>query len=153
MGIEIERKYLLRDSSWREAVGRTTRIRQGYLCTDTGLSVRVRTRDEQAFLTVKGSRMGIARAEYEYLIPFADAVEMLAMSICMVYKRRHEVVHAGHTWEIDEFEGPDAPLIVAELELKTADERFDIPTWLGDEVSENPAHSNSALGQKPYSRW
>jgi adenylate cyclase len=153
MAVEIERKFLVRDESWRASVSRTTRIKQGYLCTDTGRSVRVRTRDDEAWLTIKGSRHGIARSEFEYSVPMSDALEMLDMTVATLEKLRHEVPHGNHVWEVDEFDGPNAPLVVAEVELGSEDEAFERPGWLGQEVSDNPAYSNSELAQKPYSAW
>jgi adenylate cyclase len=153
MGIEIERKFLLRDDTWRQAVVRTTRIRQGYLCTESGRTVRVRTRDAEAYLTIKGARQGIARAEYEYPVPMADALEMLKLAVGTVDKLRHEVAFGGKLWEIDEFEGVNAPLYVAELELDAVDEPFERPAWLGEEVSHKPEYSSSTLALRPYSTW
>jgi adenylate cyclase len=154
MPIEIERKFLVNDASWKQAVVRSTRIKQGYLCTESGRTVRVRTRDEEAWLNIKGSRKGISRAEFEYAIPMVDALEMLEMSVgTVVDKVRHEVAHAGRVWEVDVFEGLNAPLIVAELELENEAEVFEHPGWLGEDVSEVAAYSNSALAHKPYSRW
>jgi adenylate cyclase len=154
MPMEIERKFLVASDSWQQSVVKSTPIKQGYLCTESGRTVRVRTRDEEAWLTVKGSRKGISRAEYEYAIPMSDALEMLEMSVgTVIDKVRHEVAHAGRTWEVDVFEGPNAPLIVAELELENETDDFEHPVWLGEEVSEDAAYSNSALAHKPYSRW
>jgi adenylate cyclase len=153
MAIEIERKFLVRDDGWKASVVRTTRIRQGYLCEDRGTTLRVRTRDDVGYLTVKGERSGLARPEFEYEIPLNDAVEMLKLAVATVDKFRHEVEHEGKTWEVDVFEGPNAPLVVAELELSSDDEKFESPQWLGEEVSENPAYSNSRLAQRPYSQW
>ncbi|KMY86043.1 hypothetical protein BUMB_04613c [Candidatus Paraburkholderia calva] len=153
MSIEIERKFLVRDDSWREGIVRTTPIRQGYLCTETGRSVRVRMRDDEAWLTVKGSLRGFARPEYEYSVPLRDGLEMLEMTVATLDKRRHEVPHGAHVWEVDEFDGPNALLIVAEVELSAIDEAFEHPPWLGEDESENSAYSNSALAQHPYSTW
>jgi adenylate cyclase len=153
MAVEIERKFLVCDESWRAAVSRTTRIKQGYLSTDKGRSVRVRTRGDEAWITIKGSRSGFARAEFEYPVPMSDALEMLEMTIATLEKLRHEVPHGAHVWEVDEFDGPNAPLIVAEVELGAEDEAFERPAWLGQEVSDNPAYSNSELAQKPFSSW
>jgi adenylate cyclase len=153
MAVEIERKFLVSDESWRAVVSRTTRIKQGYLCTEPGRSVRVRIRDDEAWITVKGSRRGIARAEFENPVPISDALEMLEMTVAAVEKRRHQVSHGGHVWEIDEFDGLNAPLIVAEVELAAIDEAFEHPSWLGQDVSDDPAYSNSELAQKPFSTW
>jgi adenylate cyclase len=154
VSVEIERKFLVKDHSWKQSVVRSTRIKQGYLCTDSGRTVRVRTRDDEAWLTVKGARKGISRAEFEYTIPMSDALEMLEMSVgTVVDKVRHEVSHAGRMWEVDVFEGPNAPLIVAELEFEDESDVFEHPAWLGEDVSEDASYSNSALAHKPYSHW
>jgi adenylate cyclase len=153
MAIEIERKFLVRDDGWKAFVVRTTRIRQGYLCEDQGTTVRVRIRDDVGYLTIKGERKGLARPEFEYEIPLSDAVEMLELAVATVEKFRHEVEHEGKTWEVDVFDGLNAPLVVAELELSSDNETFASPPWLGEEVSENPAYSNSRLARRPYSEW
>jgi adenylate cyclase len=138
MAVEIERKFLVRDESWRATASRTTRIKQDYLCTDTSRSVRVRTRNDDAWITIKGSRRGIARAEFEYSVPMSDALEMLEMAVATLEKLRHEVPHGDHVWEVDEFDSPNAPLVFAEVEFGSEDEAFERPAWPGQEVSDNP---------------
>src|SRR5262245_27980578 len=128
MGREIERKFLLRDDTWRAAVHRSMRLRQAYLSESGRASVRVRIADAHATLNIKGPRVGMNREEYEYPIPVSDAAEL--MTICAghaVEKTRHLVAHGDHTWEIDEFDGANAGLIVAEIELDDAEETFARP--------------------------
>ncbi len=155
MGIEIERKFLLRDDRWRQQVERSTRMRQGYLTSDARCSVRVRVADDQGFLNLKSGTLGIQRSEYEYPIPLAEAEEILN-TLCekpLLEKTRHFLYFAEHLWEIDEFEGDNAGLIVAELELRRPDEPFARPDWLGEEVSDDLRYYNSQLARHPYQTW
>lgn len=153
MGIEIERKFLLAGDGWRRAAGRSLRIRQGYLGGER-CSVRVRIDDDKATLNIKSRRLGAVRSEFEYAIPRAEAEELLALAAEPVLaKRRHFVEHAGALWEIDEFEGDNAGLIVAEIELDAVDAAFERPDWLGAEVTDDPRYYNVNLVREPYSRW
>lgn len=153
MGIEIERKFLLTADDWRSRVSRTSKLRQGYLGGD-GVSVRVRIEDDTANLNVKSRTPGIARSEFEYPIPMADAHALLALvEGPLLEKTRHHVDHAGHVWEIDEFEGDNAGLIVAEIELDSVDEAFERPAWIGREVTDDARYYNLNLSRDPYSRW
>ena len=152
MGIEIERKYLVVGDAWRQAPA--TAYAQGYLNRDKRRTVRVRIVEDAAWLTVKGASAGATRAEFEYAIPVADARELLAL--CdgpLVRKRRRVVVHAGATWEIEEFEGDNAGLVVAEIELGSEDEAFEPPPWLGAEVTHDARYFNSNLAASPWSTW
>jgi adenylate cyclase len=151
---EIERKFLLKNDSWRAIVHASRRIQQGYLCGNQRASVRVRLDGEQANLNIKSATLGVERTEFEYPIPPADARAMLAeLAGSVVEKTRHEVRHGGHLWEIDEFAGANQGLIVAELELGDPDEAFARPDWLGEEVSGEPRYYNTELAKHPYSRW
>lgn len=153
MGVEIERKFLLAGEGWRQAVARSLHIRQGYLGGER-CSVRVRIDDDRATLNIKSCRLGAVRSEFEYEIPHADAEELLALAAGPVLaKRRHLVEHAGMLWEIDEFEGDNAGLIVAEIELDDVDAAFERPGWLGAEVTDDPRYYNVNLVREPYSRW
>lgn len=155
MGTEIERKFLVVDDTWRADAVSATPLVQGYLGRVEQCSVRVRTGGGIAFLNIKGKTVGVQRAEYEYEIPVADAEEMLA-TLCgthVVAKTRHIVPFAGHEWEVDVFEGPNAGLVVAELELETADASFETPAWAGDDVSHDTRYYNAALAECPYSSW
>lgn len=161
MGMEIERKFLLASDAWRSRVSRSQRLVQGYLVSAAAVtsgaarsSVRVRIGDDQAWLNIKSSNLGLARQEYEYEVPLADAEAMLAR-LCdgVVEKIRHYVAHANHEFEIDEFFGANDGLVVAELELDSVDEAYERPAWLGREVSSLPRYYNLNLIAHPYSAW
>ena len=155
MSIEVERKFLVASNAWRMAASSAMTIRQGYLAADGERTVRIRTQDKAAFITVKGIPDGIARAEYEYKIPLADANAMLN-TLCLrplIEKRRHIVLHAGVTWEVDEFFGDNAPLVVAELEREDAADITDLPGWVGQEVTGDSRYGNANLARRPYSTW
>lgn len=155
MGLEIERKFLLADASWRTQVSHSQRLCQGYLGGDERASVRVRINGEQANLNIKAARAGTSRAEFEYALPLADAREILA-SLCRepcIEKTRHWVHYGGHAWEIDEFHGANAGLLVAEIELQSEQEDFARPAWLGAEVTHELRYYNSQLVQQPYCQW
>lgn len=152
MGIEIERKYLVTGADWRTSDGQ--RICQGYLNRDKARTVRVRIAGAQAFLTVKGLSTGATRAEFEYPIPLADAQALLAL--CdgpLIDKVRHRVDHAGLTWEVDEFFGDNAGLVVAEVELASEDQSIALPSWVGEEVTTDSRYVNASLASHPFSRW
>ena len=155
MGVEIERKFLLRDERWRAEVSHTVRMCQGYLASHPYRSVRVRIEGEQARLNIKSATLGIERREFEYPIPRADAEIMLA-ELCggrTLSKTRHYVPCADHVFEIDEFDGANAGLVVAEVELASATEAFPCPAWLGEEVSNDRRYYIVCLLEHPYSRW
>jgi CYTH domain-containing protein len=154
MGVEIERKFLLANEGWR-GQGIATRMRQGYLVADPVRTVRVRIEGGRAVLTIKGKTTGASRGEWEYDIPVADATELLD-GLCeqpQVEKIRHRIEHAGHTWEVDEFLGLNAGLVVAEIELGAEDEAFEKPGWIGVEVTGDKRYYNSSLIRQPYSQW
>ena len=161
MGIEIERKFTVVDNAWRAHVGKSVRIAQGYLNDVASMrndtqkaSVRVRIAGETAFLNIKSRELGHTRQEFEYQVPVADAQNLLALCIGgLIDKTRHEVRHAGFRWEVDEFHGENAGLIVAEIELPSADADFDKPGWAGREVTCDLRYYNLALADRPYSRW
>lgn len=161
MGIEIERKFLVTGEGWREAAARSVRMAQGYINDMAALregrqnaSVRVRIAGDQAFLNLKSRELGHTRQEFDYPVPVADAEALLALCVGgRIDKVRHYVEHAGHTWEVDEFAGDNAGLVVAELELASADEAFVRPAWLGREVTDELRYYNLALAERPYSRW
>jgi len=155
MAREIERKFLLVDDGWRTAVTRSIVMRQGYMGSSPAVSIRVRVAGDDAWLNFKSATLGIARQEYEYAIPRTDADEMLA-SFCgerCLDKTRHLVPWAGHVWEIDEFHGANAGLVVAEIELDSEAEAFTRPPWIGAEVSADPRYYNVCLIDLPYTRW
>lgn len=151
---EIERKFLLKNDKWRSLVRESRTLRQGYLCGNTRASVRVRIDGGQANLNIKSATLGVERLEFEYSIPSEQALVLLTeLSGEVIEKTRHEVRYGAHLWEIDEFAGENAGLIVAEIELEDADETFARPDWLGDEVSHDPRYYNTELARHPYSRW
>ena len=161
MGMEIERKFLLRDGSWRDAVQRSVRMAQGYINDHAAVaggaqqaSVRVRIGGGEAFLNLKSREAGPTRQEFEYAIPVADAEALLGLCVGgRIEKTRHYVPHAGMTWEIDEFDGDNAGLVVAELELPAADAPFARPAWLGAEVTDAVRYYNLALAARPFRAW
>ncbi len=152
MAVEIERKFLVKGDAWRNDSG--VLYRQGYLNRDKLRTVRVRIAGEAAFLTIKGKSTGATRAEFEYSIPIEDAQALLAL--CdgpLIEKTRYLVLHAGHRWEVDEFAGDNAGLVVAELELTSEDETFESPSWLGAEVTHDARYFNSNLATQPFCAW
>jgi CYTH domain-containing protein len=152
MGIEIERKFLVVGDAWRQGEG--VSYAQGYLNRDAERTVRVRIAGDRAFLTVKGVSKGATRAEFEYEIPVTDASQLLELSDGPVVRKvRRLVEYEGSTWEVDEFLGDNAGLVVAELELDSEDATFAKPAWLGREVTDDPRYYNSNLAAHPYSRW
>src|ERR1700676_1033850 len=155
MGVEIERKFRLLNDSWREQVLHRTLLRQGYIANTRRASVRVRLAGEAGWLSVKSMTRGPARAEYEAAIPAVEANEMLDQ-LCegpLIEKWRHIVIHQGSEWEIDEFLGDNAGLVIAELELESEDARFAKPPWLGLEVTHDERYFNFRLSEKPYRHW
>ncbi len=154
MAKEIERKFLVEGDAWR-ALAKGTNNRQGYLNTAKERTVRVRTAEDNAFLTIKGLTVGATRAEYEYEIPFDEGKAMLdaLAEKPLIEKKRYKIPAGGLTWEIDEFLGDNAGLIVAEVELKSEDQAFERPLWLGDEVTGDPRYYNANLIKKPFTRW
>lgn len=153
MAVEIERKFLVIGDAWREGAV-SSRIVQGFLSRDPDRIVRVRIRDDDAYLTVKGRSTGIARVEVETAIPVDEARQLLPLCLPpLIEKTRHEVQWQGHLWEVDEFSGENAGLIVAEVELSREDESFDLPPWAGLEVTLDFRYSNSALSERPYREW
>jgi len=154
MGVEIERKFLLASDAWR-ALGEPVLVRQGYLTSDPKRTVRARIYGDQAFLTIKSKSEGASRGEWEYPIPLADAAELLDR-LCdrpLVEKYRRRIEHGGFTWEVDEFLGENAGLVVAEIELPSEDAPFDKPGWVGQEVTDDKRYYNSNLIRSPYSTW
>ena len=153
MGREIERKFLVLGDEYR-ALGRGVPYRQGYLCTDPRRVVRVRTMGEAAALTVKGLRSGAARPEFEYAIPLEDARQLLQLCLPpLIEKTRYTVEVAGLVWEVDEFHGGNAGLVVAECELQSENQVFSKPGWVGEDVTDDPRYANSNLVAEPYSTW
>lgn len=154
MGIEIERKFLLRDDAWR-GLGQRVLLRQGYLSSDPARVVRVRIEGESAMLTIKGRTTGASRGEWEYPIPLADA-QVFLESLCqqpIIEKYRSRIAHAGMVWEVDEFLGVNAGLVLAEIELTAEDQPIAKPDWIGAEVTGDPRYYNANLIARPFSVW
>ena len=152
MAVEIERKFLVIGDAWRSAP--SLLIRQGYLNRDPQRTVRVRTSDDQAWVTVKGLTRGATRAEFEYPIPVGDAESLL--ELCekpILEKRRYMIRHGSQIWEVDEFLGDNAGLVVAEAEVEHEGTDLELPPWIGDEVTSEPRYYNSSLSIKPFKDW
>ncbi|MDY5858846.1 MAG: CYTH domain-containing protein [Porphyromonas sp.] len=152
MALEIERKFLVRDESFIAEATSSSLIAQAYLSVRP--TVRLRLRDEEAYITIKGASHdgGLSRSEWEYTIPVDEAREMMRLAHGrVVEKRRYIVPHAGHEWEVDVFVGDYEGLILAELELSSGDEDFVLPPWVAEEVTGEPQYYNAAmaLGQGP----
>ncbi len=155
MGIEVERKFLLKNDSWRDRVITESRMTQAYLANQGNASIRVRIAGAQAWLNIKRATIGIERAEFEYAIPLEDAQVMLERLVGgpPIDKTRYRVMHAGHLWEIDVFHGANQGLVVAELELGSAEESFALPDWVGEEVSQDARYYNVNLVAHPFRQW
>jgi adenylate cyclase len=154
VGQEIERKFLVRGEAWK-TLGVGTRMRQGYLSTDPERVVRVRVDGEAATLTIKGRSVGATRGEWEYPIPLSDAEEMLTQ-LCLrplVEKIRYRITQHEMLWEVDEFLGDNAGLVVAEIELTAEDQAFIKPQWVAEEVTHDARYYNANLLRHPYSAW
>jgi CYTH domain-containing protein len=152
---EIEHKYLVRKDLWYAVhKPRGVNIRQGYLQTDPGKTIRIRTTGTNAFLTIKGPSRNATRAEYEYPIPPMEADELLQLcTISVIEKVRYRMDYAGKIWEVDEFFGENEGLILAEIELTFAEEKYDRPAWVGEEVTNDPRYYNAYLALHPFSAW
>ena len=151
---EIERKFLIRGEGWRDT-GAGTPYRQGYLSTVPERTVRVRLIRDRGYLTVKGIAVGATRAEYEYEIPAGEAGEMLD-NLCerpLIEKTRYRIEYQGLVWEVDEFEGDNAGLIIAEVELDEEDQDIMLPDWVGKEVTGDSRYHNASLIAAPYTTW
>lgn len=157
MAIEIERKYLVKDDSWRDHIISSTEIIQGYLCSNSRCEVRVRIWNDKnvqtARITAKSTGACVERVEVERGIGKEDAKQLLALSDGVVSKVRHLVPMGNLTFEVDEYTGDNEGLIVAELEVHSADFAFEKPSWLGEEVTTDVKYRNSQLAKNPYSRW
>lgn len=154
MGVEIERKFLIK-GEYKSLATSSSHIIQGYICRDSGRTVRIRIRDRKAYITIKGPALdGISRFEWEKEIEMADAEELILLSIGPVIdKTRYLVPFEGHTFEVDEFHGDNEGLTVAEVELSDPDEPFSRPSWLGEEVTGQKRYYNSCLTRSPFNTW
>lgn len=155
MATEIERKFLLKNDSWRTEANEGSMIRQGYLAGTEKSSIRVRVSGEKANINIKSATLDVTRQEYEYTIPLSEANEILD-TLCegpLIEKTRYHVQHGDHVWEVDEFYGDNQGLVVAEIELNSADENFERPDWVGEEVSDDTRYYNVCLVKHPYKDW
>lgn len=155
MAVEIERKFLVADNTWRAAADPGRRIRQAYLSASTSHSIRIRIVDEtQSWLTVKSGYRGIVRDEFEYEVPIGDAIAMLELRQSnIVDKVRYQVLLDGSTWEVDVFAGANVGLVIAEIELEDEAQQLIEPPWLGTEVTGDLRYQNSQLAAVPYTAW
>jgi adenylate cyclase len=155
MAVEIERKFLVDKQKWSEAdKGKGYLFRQGYILTDPAKTIRIRVTDDTGFITIKGKSVGASRPEYEYPIPKRDAQELLD-NFCQsdISKLRYIVKYSDNKWEIDEFLGENEGLIVAEIELTSEQESFDVPDWIDREVTGEEKYYNSKLSLTPFKTW
>lgn len=154
MAIEIERKFLIKEKPFSIAK-RSLKINQGYIINEKSKVIRVREKGDDYFLTIKGNNIGISRLEYDFPISKEDAKELI-FHFCkttLIEKTRHYIEHKGHTWEVDEFHGKNNGLIVAEIELESEDEKFEIPDWVGEEVTQDDRYYNMNLAIHPVTSW
>ena len=154
MPAEIERKFLVKGDAWRSLASGVAYC-QGYIASSAERTVRVRVVGEQGYLTLKGATTGITRAEFEYPIPLHDAMELLS-TLCdppLIQKQRYKIEYAGMVWEVDEFEGENQGLVVAEVELSNAQQAIVLPDWIDREVSDDPRYFNANLAKHPFSQW
>lgn len=143
--LEIERKFLVQHEGWKSSCVRRIRIRDGLIASENGRKVRVRIADDRATIAVKGRERGFSRAEYEYDIPRADAEEMLRMCDYRAEKTRHIVPHAGSIWQVDVYEGILSGIVIAELEMSNEGQAFDLPNWIGEDVTDNPKYKKANM--------
>lgn len=156
MALEIERKFLVLDTSFKHEAFSSSHIRQGYICSGHGRTVRIRIRDTRAYITIKGPSLngGLSRYEFEQEIPLADAEHL--MLLCepgIIDKTRWLVTSGRHTFEVDEFHGDNDGLVIAEVELGSEDEAFQKPAFIGQEVTGDRRYYNSHLSRNPYRLW
>ncbi|MCQ2232360.1 MAG: CYTH domain-containing protein [Paludibacteraceae bacterium] len=153
MNIEIERKFLVKNDDWKR-LAEPVYYRQAYLNEPKGNTVRVRVEGDKAKLTIKGKANNISRIEIEYDIPMEDAQALFSLAKTpSVEKFRRKIPFGGNIWEVDEFLGDNQGLVVAEIELKSEDQPFEKPDWIGEEVSHDRRYTNSNLANMPYSMW
>ena len=154
MGIEIERKYLVKGAAWKkDAKGQF--YQQGYLSSHPERTVRVRRAEDKGYLTIKGKSSGASRAEYEYEIPLPDAIELLR-DLCeqpILDKFRYRIAYEGLVWEVDEFQGENSGLVVAEVEVADEHQDLVLPAWVDREVTTESNYYNSQLVKHPFSKW
>jgi len=153
MSREIERKFLVLNDDYKKETNGIL-YRQGYLCANPKRTVRVRIVGDTGYLTIKGASKGATHAEFEYSIPKEDAEELLLLcETPLIEKYRYIIPFKGNTWEVDEFLGENKGLIIAEIELESETQEFELPPWVGVEVTSDPRYYNSNLARFPFSQW
>src|ERR1700722_16936617 len=155
MPLEIERKFLVANDVWKTSMARSIRIRDGLIASNNGHKARVRISDAQATITLKSRRIGPTRSEFEYAIPYSDAEEMLR-TMCdghVLDKVRHFVPHAGATWYVDVYDGILDGIVLAEIELERADQKVELPAWIGKEVTGDPSYRKVNLLAQRIAAW
>lgn len=154
MPIEIERKFLVQSNDWKKYITSKQSIIQAYMNNQKNGNVRVRTKGDKAYITIKGKSEGLKRLEFEYEIPFDDAIQIIEMSeYSIIQKTRYEIKLDGLVWEIDVFEGDNDGLIIAEVELNSENQNIELPLWIGKEVSDDIRYFNLSLVHKPFKSW
>ncbi|WP_045835928.1 CYTH domain-containing protein [Hyphomicrobium sp. 99] len=157
MAIEIERKYIVRDDAWRRSEIGSAPIEQGYFARTPLVKARVRIFGDNAYITLKSANAtgALSRQEFEYKIPKSDAAEMIRQFSVEtpIRKVRYDVPFEGNIWTVDVFEGANAGLVLAEIELESADQAITLPPWVGDEVTNDPRYENSSLARSPFTTW
>lgn len=155
MPTEIEHKYLVKKELWKLVIpDSSAEVKQGYLLTDPNKTIRVRTKGNKGFITIKGKSIGASRPEFEYEIPLSEAIELInGFSSNIIEKTRHYVTFENKLWEVDEFKGLNEGLIVAEIELTDENEKYSTPDWVGENVTEDQRYANSNLSIKPFTTW
>jgi CYTH domain-containing protein len=155
MGLEIERKFLVKEDIWDSfPKGKGEFYKQGYISTEPSKTIRVRLTETNAFLTIKGLSQGYSRMEFEYSIPQADAKQLLE-NFCsnIISKIRYKVLYQNHVWEVDVFLEDNTGLIIAEIELQSENEFFELPPWINEEVTTDERYYNSYLSQNSFKNW
>ncbi|MBR6026380.1 MAG: CYTH domain-containing protein [Neisseriaceae bacterium] len=154
MSVEIERRFLLKNDNWKQNIHKSIEMQQGYMSVEKECTIRLRIIDDKAWLTIKGFITPVSRHEFEYPIPISDAKTMMN-NLCAftMTKTRHIVKVDNVSFEIDEYHGANAPLIVAELELANENQTYPTPEWLGEEITDDGRYSNAYLSKHPYSQW
>lgn len=154
MGIEIERKFLVKSSEWK-SLGKRIFYQQGYLLSDKNRTIRIRTIEDKGFITIKSSVLGISRNEFEYEIPVEEA-RVILETLCekpFIKKYRTKIQLNELVWEVDEFIDENDGLVIAEVELENENQKIDIPNWIGEEVSGDKKYFNSMLVKNPFTNW
>ena len=156
LGLEIERKFLVGDLSFKKEATQVLHLCQGYICKESGRTVRVRISDEKGYLTIKGpSKEGLSRLEWEKELSLDEARSLMSLCVTPLVEKHRYIIPApgGRKWEVDEFHGRNSGLIEAEIELGSPDESFERPSWLGEEVTGDKRYYNSMLSVHPYDEW